>query len=156
MDNKSAEVLEHLRMQLQDFELIHFTVYKSWTPRSIYTVVLKSMKVAEEKIKELCGLIPSEAKIFNVAVWISTEFSCLSRDDYIYSLAVEIGNTLINTFKEEGPQRHHYALIPKGIAVPVVLDIYVKHNDRVMELEIEFIFELTLSFMKHFVRLSIS
>jgi len=123
MDNKSAEVLEHLRMQLQDFELIHFTVYKSWTPRSIYTVVLKSMKVAEEKIKELCGLIPSEAKIFNVAVWISTEFSCLSRDDYVCSLAVEIGNTLINTFKEEGPQRHHYALIPKGIAVPVVFDI---------------------------------
>jgi len=33
---------------------------------------------------------------------------------------------------------------------------YVKHNDRVMELEIEFIFELTSSFMKHFVRLSIS
>lgn len=31
---------------------------------------------------------------------------------------------------------------------------YIKHDDRVMELEIEFIFELTSSFMKHFVRLS--
>jgi len=31
---------------------------------------------------------------------------------------------------------------------------YIKHDDRVMELEIEFIFELTSSFMKHFVRLA--
>lgn len=31
---------------------------------------------------------------------------------------------------------------------------YIKHDDRVMEPEIEFIFELTSSFMKHFVRLS--
>ncbi len=122
MDNKSAEVLEHLRIQLPDLELIHFTEYESWTPRSIYEVVLKSMKVTDEKIKELCGLIPSEAKTLREAVLKSTEFSCLSSEDYICSLAVEIGDTLINTFKEERQLRHNYALIPKGMAVPVVLD----------------------------------
>lgn len=31
---------------------------------------------------------------------------------------------------------------------------YVKHDDAVIEEEVEFIFELTASFMKHFVRLS--
>ncbi len=31
---------------------------------------------------------------------------------------------------------------------------YVKHNDAVIEEEVEFIFELTSSFMKHLVRLS--
>lgn len=31
---------------------------------------------------------------------------------------------------------------------------YVKHNDKVIEEEIEFIFELTSSFMKHFIRIS--
>ena len=122
MDNKSAKVLEHLRMQLPDYDIIQFTEYDSWTPRSIYTAVLKSMKVTDEKIKELCGLIPSEAKTLREAVLISTEFSCLSNEDYICSLAVEIGDTLINTFKEERPLRHNYALIPKGMAVPVVLD----------------------------------
>ena len=122
MDNKSAKVLEHLRMQLPDYDIIHFTEYESWTPRSIYTAVLKSMKVTDKKIKELCGLIPSEAKTLREAVLISTEFSCLSNEDYICSLAVEIGDTLINTFKEERPLRHNYALIPKGMAVPVVLD----------------------------------
>ena len=30
---------------------------------------------------------------------------------------------------------------------------YIKHDDKVMELEIEFMFELTSSFMRHFVRL---
>ncbi|NLA21512.1 MAG: PHP domain-containing protein, partial [Candidatus Marinimicrobia bacterium] len=122
MDNKSAKVLEHLRMQLPDYDIIQFTEYDSWTPRSIYTAVLKSMKVTDKKIKELCGLIPSEAKTLREAVLISTEFSCLSNEDYICSLAVEIGDTLINTFKEERPLRHNYALIPKGMAVPVVLD----------------------------------
>ncbi len=123
MDNKSAEVLEHLLIQLPDLELIHFTEYESWTPRSIYEVVLKSMKVTDEKIKELCGLIPSEAKTLREAVLKSTEFSCLSSEDYICSLAVEIGDTLINTFKEERPLRNNFALIPKSMAVPVVRDI---------------------------------
>ena len=122
MDNKSAKVLEHLRMQLPDYDIIQFTEYDSWTPRSIYTAVLKSMKVTDEKIKELCGLIPSKAKSLREAVLISTEFSCLSSEDYVCSLAAEISDTLINTFKEERPLRHNYALIPKGIAVPVVLD----------------------------------
>jgi hypothetical protein len=31
---------------------------------------------------------------------------------------------------------------------------YVKHNDAVIEEEIEFIFEITASFMKHLVRLN--
>jgi len=31
---------------------------------------------------------------------------------------------------------------------------YVKHNDDVIEEEIEFIFEITASFMKHLVRLN--
>jgi len=122
MEHKSSEVLEHLRMQLPDFELIHFTEYESWTPRSIYAAVLKSMKVPEVKIEELCGLIPSEAQTLREAVLINTDFSCLSSEDYVCSLATQIGDTLINTFKEERPHRHNYALIPKGFAVPVVRD----------------------------------
>ncbi len=31
---------------------------------------------------------------------------------------------------------------------------YIKHNDKVIEEEIEFTFELTSSFMKHFIRIS--
>lgn len=122
MEYKSAEVLKYLRLQLPDFDLIHFTEYASWTPRSIYAAVLKLMKVPESKIKELCGLIPSEAQTLREAVLLSTEFSCLSSEDYMCSLAAEIGDTLINTFKEEEPLRHNYALIPKGIAMPLVRD----------------------------------
>jgi len=127
MEHKSAEVLEHLRMQLPDFEIRHFTEYETWTPQSIYAAVLTSMKVPEAKIKELCSLIPSEAQTLLEAVLLDTEFSCLSGEDYVCSLAAEIGDTLINTFKEEGSLRHNYALIPKGMTVPVVRSIDGQH-----------------------------
>jgi len=122
MEHKSAEVLGHLRMQLPDFEIINYTEYESWTPRSIYAAVLKTMKVPEVKINELCGIIPSEAQTLREAVLLSTEFSCLSSENYVCSLAAQIGDTLINAFKEERPYRQNYALIPKGMAVPVVRD----------------------------------
>jgi len=124
MEHKSSEVLEHLRMQLPDFELIHFTAYESWTPRSIYAAILKSMKVPEAKINELCGLIPSEAQSLQEAALLSTVFSCLSSEDYVCSLATQIGDTLNNTFKEERPSSHGYVMIPKGMHVPIVQDIY--------------------------------
>ena len=123
MDHKSADVLEHLRQQLLDYDLVHFTEYDPWTPRSIYSEVLKTMKVPEEKIKELCGSIPAGAKTLREAILMNVDFSCLSSEDYMCSLAAEIGDTLINTFKEEITSRHNYALIPKGIPVPVVQDI---------------------------------
>ncbi|MCK9158459.1 MAG: hypothetical protein M0P53_06560, partial [Candidatus Cloacimonas sp.] len=123
MEHKSSEILEHLHKKLPDFEFIHFTEYELWTPRSIYAAVLKSMKVPEEKIEELCGLIPSEAKSLREAVLISVDFSCLSSEDYICSLAAKIGDTLINTFKDERISRHCYALIPNGMPVPIVRDI---------------------------------
>ena len=123
MDHKSADVLEHLRQQLLDYELIHFTEYDPWTPRSIYSAVLNTMKVPEEKIRELCGLIPAGAKTLREAILMNVDFSCLSSEDYMCSLAAEIGDTLINTFKEEITSRHNYALIPKGMLVPVVQDI---------------------------------
>ncbi len=122
IDHKSADVLEHLRQQLLDYDLVHFTEYDPWTPRSIYSSVLKTMKVPEEKIKGLCGLIPSEAQTLREAVLLSTDFSCLSSEDYVCSLAAEICDTLISTFKEEGSLRHNYALTPKGMAVPIVRD----------------------------------
>jgi hypothetical protein len=81
------------------------------------------MKVPEEKIRELCGLIPAGAKTLREAVLMSIDFSCLSSEDYVCSSALEIGDILINTFKEERPSRHNYALIPKGMPVPVVQDI---------------------------------
>jgi len=123
MEHKSTAILEHLHNQLPDFDLIHITEYESWSPRSIYAAVLKSMKVPVAKIKELCSLIPSEAQTLREAVLLSTEFSCLSSEDYVCSLAAEISDTLINTFKEDRPHRHNYALLPKGMAVPVVRDI---------------------------------
>ncbi len=124
MDHKSAGVLEHLRKQLPDFDFIPFTENESWTPRSIYSAVLKSMRVPEENVMELCGLIPHEAKTLREAVLISVDFSCLSSEDYVCSLAADIGDTLIKTFKDERASRHNYALIPKGMPVPIVQDIY--------------------------------
>ena len=124
MDHKSAEVLDHLRQQLPDYYLIHFTEYESWIPRSIYSAVLNTMKVPEEKVKELCGLIPSEAKTLREAVLIDSDFSCLSSEDFVCSLASEIGDTLINTVKDERTSRHNYAIVPKGMPVPIVRDIY--------------------------------
>lgn len=124
MDHKSDEVLEHLRQQLPNYDLIHYTEYESWTPRSIYSAVLNIMKVPEEKSRELCGSIPAGAKTLREAVLMSIDFSCLSSEDYLCSLAAEIGNTLINTFKEEITSRHNYAVIPKGMPVPIVRDIY--------------------------------
>lgn len=124
MDHKSADVLEHLRQQLLDYDLVHFTEYDPWTPRSIYSAVLNTMKVPEQKIRELCGLIPAGAKTLREAILMNVDFSCLSSEDYVCSLAAEIGDTLINTFKEERPSRHNYALIPKGMHVPIVRDMY--------------------------------
>lgn len=126
MDHKSADVLRHLRQQLPDFEIIHVTDYDPWKPRSIYSAVLNTMKVPEEKIKELCGLIPTGAKTLREAVLVSTGFSCLSSEDYVCSLAAEIGDTLINTFKEEMPHRFNYALIPNGMHIPIVKDFVGK------------------------------
>jgi len=124
MDHKSDEVLEHIRQQLPDFEFIHFTEYDPWTPRSIYAAVLNTMKVPDEKIKELCGLIPFGAQTLREAVLLSIDFSCLSSEDYVCLLATEIADTLIDTFKEERTSIHNYALIPKGMPVPIVQDIY--------------------------------
>jgi hypothetical protein len=81
------------------------------------------MKVPEEKIRELCGLIPAGAKTLREAVLMSTDFSCLTSEDNVCSLTAEIGDTLINTFKEERPARHSYAFIPKDMPVPIVREI---------------------------------
>ncbi|HPI26437.1 MAG TPA: PHP domain-containing protein [Candidatus Cloacimonadota bacterium] len=122
MDHKSADILEHLRHKLPDYDLVHFTEYESWTPRSIYSAVLNTMKVPEEKVRELCGLIPTGAKTLREAVLMSTDFSCLSSEDYVCSLAAEIGDTLINTFKEERAASRTFTLIPKGMPVPLAWD----------------------------------
>jgi len=57
------------------------------------------------------------------AVLISTDFSCLSSEDYVCALAAEIADSLINTFMEERPSRHNYALIPKNMPVPLARDV---------------------------------
>ena len=124
MDHKSADVLEHLHQQLSDYDFINFTEYDPWMPRSIYAAVLNAMKVPEEKIRELCGLIPAGAKSLREAVLLSMNFSCLSSEDYVCSLAAGISDTLINTYKEEIPSRHNYALIPKDILFPIARDMY--------------------------------
>jgi len=54
---------------------------------------------------------------------MSIDFSCLSSEDYVCSSALEIGDILINTFKEVRPSRHNYALIPKGMPVPIAREI---------------------------------
>lgn len=123
IDHKSAEVLEHLRKQLPGYDLVHFTEYDPWTPKSIHSAVLNTMKVPEQKIRELCGLIPAGAKTLREAVLMSTDFSCLTSEDNVCSLTAEIGDTLINTFKEERPARHSYAFIPKDMPVPIVREI---------------------------------
>ena len=123
MDHKSADVLEHLHQQLSDYDFVHFTEYDPWTPRSIYSAVLNTMNVPDEKNRELCGLIPAGAKTLREAVLMSIDFSCLSSEDYVCSSALEIGDILINTFKEVRPSRHNYALIPKGMPVPIAREI---------------------------------
>ena len=122
MDHKSDEVLEHLRQQLPDFNFIHFSEYDPWTASSIYSSVQNTMKVPDEKIRELCGLIPLEAKTPREAALMSIDFSCLSSEDYLCSLATKISDTLINTFKDERASRHNYAIIPKGMPIPIVRD----------------------------------
>ena len=118
-DHKSADVLEHLRKRLPDHDFVRFTEYDPWTPGSIYSAVLNAMKVPERKVTELCGSIPAGAKTLMEAVLISTDFSCLSSEDYVCALAAEIADSLINTFMEERPSRHNYALIPKNMPVPL-------------------------------------
>jgi hypothetical protein len=122
MGNNSAAVLEHLNSKLLDYDIMPWTEHQSWTPAEIYSAVMRALSVSQDKIKELCELIPSEAQTLLEAVLISTDFSCLSSEDYVYSLATEIGDTLINTLKEDRPLRHNHALIPKGMPIPIVRD----------------------------------
>jgi hypothetical protein len=70
-------VLEHLRQQLLDYDLVHFTEYDPWTPRSIYSEFLKTMKVPEEKIRNSVDR-SGWAKTLREAVLIDSDFSCLS------------------------------------------------------------------------------
>jgi hypothetical protein len=65
-------------------------------------------------------LIPAGAKTLREAVLIDSDFSCLSSEDYVCSLAVEISDRLINTFKDVSTVRHRYALIPKGMPIPII------------------------------------
>lgn len=117
-------LLERLSSKLPDHQIMRFTDYDPWTPRSIYSAVLNTLKVPEEKIRELCGLIPGEANILLEAVLKSTDFSCLSSEDYVCATALEIGDTLINTYREERPSNNGFVLIPKGMTVPIVRNIY--------------------------------
>jgi DNA polymerase-3 subunit alpha len=122
MGNKHTDVLDHLRSKLPDYNILPCAEYQSWTPEGIYSEVMRAMKVPEEKINELCELIPTEANTLIEAVLISTDFSCLSSEDYVCVIVRKIGDTLINTFKDESPVRHYYALIPTGMPVPIVRD----------------------------------
>lgn len=122
MDNKLNDVLEHLRKQLSDFNLMPFTKYESWTPLSIYSTVLKTMKVPKTKIKELCDLIPSGVNSLREAVLIDTDFSCLSSEDYVCRQSAEIADKLISTFREEKSAKQKYVLIPKRMSIPIVRD----------------------------------
>jgi len=78
--------------------------------------------VPNEKIDELCDLIPTEADTLIEAKLISTEFSCLSCEDYVYSLAAVCADNLIGTFNEEKAVRFGYAIIPKDLPAPYVRD----------------------------------
>jgi hypothetical protein len=122
MDNKLNDVLEHLRKQLSDFNLMPFTEYESWTPISIYSAILKTMKVPKTKIKELCDLIPSGVNSLFEAVLINTEFSCFSSEDYVCRLSAVIADKLISTFREEKSAKQKYVLIPKRMSIPIVRD----------------------------------
>jgi hypothetical protein len=77
------------------------------------------MKVPEEKIREFRELIPAGAMTLREAALISTDFSCLSSEDYVCALAAEMADTLINTFREKMLLKHNYALVPKGTPVPI-------------------------------------
>ncbi|HOH46208.1 MAG TPA: PHP domain-containing protein [Candidatus Cloacimonadota bacterium] len=122
MDCKSADLLKHLRKKLPDYDILQFTEYEPWMPQAIYAEVLKTMRVPEAKIRELCEVIPPEAKTLLEAFLISTDFSCLSSEDFVCESAFRIADTLIDTFKEERPLEQNIALIPKDMAIPVVRD----------------------------------
>jgi len=122
MENQFAGLLEYLHSVLPEFDLIPWTTYLNWTPASIYSAVLRAMRVNEAKIMELCELIPPEAHTLLEAVLISTDFSCLSGEDYVCNLAVSIADTLINTFRDSVVPEHCYALIPRYISVPIIID----------------------------------
>lgn len=119
----SSSVMEHLRSNLPDFELLPWTEYQRWTPAHIYRAVLEALQVEDRKIRELCGLIPYEARTLEEAVLIDTEFSCLYSEDYVCAQALEIADSLINTFAEASAVQHCYAVIPKDMPVPIVRDM---------------------------------
>lgn len=95
--------------------------------------------MSEEKIKELCGLIPSEAKTLLEAVLINVDFSCLSSEDFVCRLAADIVDKLINSFRDSKTTKIGYAINLKDTSVPIVREIegtlrYIHNREQLNEI----------------------
>jgi len=120
--DNTSRLVNYLRQRLPNFHIIHPTEYERWIPAGIYAAVLKVLKVPKARIRQLCELIPQAAKTLLEAVLMSVEFSSLSAEDYLCSLAIEIGDTLINTVKDELVPKREFVFVPKDMPLPLLAD----------------------------------
>jgi len=120
--SKHPALLEYLHHKLPDYRILPFTEYRSWTPAGIYAEVLRVLRVGEDKIHQLCELIPPEAATLLDATLISTDFASVASEDFVCGAALEMGDTLINTFADERASKFIYGLIPKDMPIPVSRD----------------------------------
>lgn len=116
------DVLRHLQSSLPECDVLPLTQYRRWTPAGIYAAVLRAMRVPYAGIAELCEMIPPEAKTLLEATLISTDFSCFSYEDYVYHLAMTIGDTLIDTFESECASESSYIICPFDSPLPIIHD----------------------------------
>ena len=118
----AGEMIGYLKDSLPGYNILPFTEYSSWTPKQIYAAALKTFGVQKYDIAGLCAEIPSEAETLIDAILMSTDFSCLSSEDFVYGEASSIGNKLTNTFRSELTVPGNYAFIPRDLAMPLVRD----------------------------------
>lgn len=130
----AAVLFEHLKSELRDYELVPYAEYKVWAPSELYGAVLKLMGVEKGDRTRLCKLIPDRAHSLVDAILISTDFSLFATEDYLYSKATDIADTIIKTIMMQRISLDSIALIPKAAKVPLFTDSDGKHGcqfDRV-------------------------
>ena len=117
-----ADAIGFLKDKLSGYQIRPLTQYSTWTPRELYAAVLKAMNVKKSDIVELCAEIPEEAETLFEAIMMSTDFSCSSSEDYVYSEAWSIGINLLKTFSKSAAKPGSYAFVPNNLNIPLVQD----------------------------------
>ncbi len=115
-------LISYLRDSLSGYRMVPYMVYQPWEPKELYLEVLRVMGIKEETALELSSYIPPEAKSLIEAKMLSTDFSCLSSENYVFCEALITGDKLLKIFKQEQLAQNGYALLPQDLALPLILD----------------------------------